>query len=413
MGGEVKSMRIAGGLLGLLFFASACAATNGGIPPSAQGDKLYEAVSSHDSSGVSVIDARTHATERHLPLGVPSSDWSHLYSISGSSLIDTDPVTGVTLSSIQLPGAYRLPAATITGLPGGTSPNGMWLVLEAYEGPASSPTTTHFLIVNTRDAKVVHTSTLKGYFHFDALSNDGQRLFLIQYLNGKEYYVRLYNLLTDTLDENIVVDKSDGNQAMTGLRLSGIATPGGNWLFSMYVRENDRPFIHALSLDGPFAFCLDLPGAGYANNEAEMHWSLAMNRNGTKLYAINGATGQVAELDISQDFNPQITRTARIPGGSHGKAGANAAVLSADGRWLVAAGGTGVVWVDTRSLGAGARSLPDWHIWSLAASPEGRSVYAVRDDGSIAELSIESGDVVNQFDPAAGRPLALMRVAAA
>src|SRR5712692_2261953 len=412
MGGEVKSMRTLGTLLCLGLVTAGCAATQDSLPPG-NGNKLYEAVSTHSSQVVSVINARSHATERRLPLGVPSGDWQHLYSIDGSSLSDTDPQTGTTSSTVPLQGHYELPAATITGMPGGTSPDGHWLVVESYDRAASSvPTATHFLLIETTANKVRFTVNLPGYFHFDAISNDGQRLYLIQYLNGKEYYVRLYNVPAGTLDENIVVDKSDGNQAMTGLRLSGVASPAGNWLFSMYVRANDGPFIHALSLDGPFAFCLDLPGSGYSTSEAEMHWSLAINRDGSRLYAVNGATGVVAEVDTSNQFSPQVVRTVQIPGGKSAKAGANAAVLSADGKSLVTAGSSGLIWLDTASLRVRMQALNDWHIWSLGLSPDGRTLFAVSDRGQIAEVSMSSAQVVSRFDPAEGQPLALMRVAA-
>src|SRR5438309_113692 len=411
MGGEVKSMRVAGSLVGLGILAAGCGPTQGG-PPATGGYKLYEAVSSHSSPVVSVIDSRSHSSERSLPLGVPSGDWRHLYSITGSSLVDTDPETGMTRNSMQLPGAFQLPPATITGVPGGTSPDGQWLVAESYEGsPNSVPTATHMLLINTAVSKITQHIDLDGYFHFDAVSDDGERLYLIQYLNGKEYYVRLYDTILHKLDENIVVDKSDGNQAMTGLRLSGVASPDGHMLFSMYVRENDNPFIHALSLDGPFAFCLDLPGSGYSGGKADMQWSLAMSSNGSRLYAVNGATGTVAEVDTSNQFSSQIVRTAKIAIGNSASTGAGATVISPDGKTLVTAGSSGIVWVDTASLKVRMQALSEWHVLSLGLSTDGSVLYAVSDKGSIAEVSMASGQVANRFDPAQGQPMALMRVA--
>jgi hypothetical protein len=342
---------------------------------------------------------------------VPSRDWKHLYSIVGSSLVDTDPQTGALLNTTLLSGTYQLPPATINGMPGGTSPDGRWLVVESFERSANSvPTATHMLLIDTTSAKVAHRVNLSGHFQFDALSNDGQRLYLIQYLNGKEYYVRLYDVIGSRLEDNIVFDKSDGNQAMVGTRLSGVASPDGHWLFSMYVRENESPFVHALSLDGPFAFCLDLPGSGYANNPAEMRWSLAMDP-AAHLYAVNGATGVVAKIDGSAQFNPQIERTAHLSGGKSAKAGSNAAVISRDGKTLVTAAATGIEWVDTGSLATRMQALGDWHIWSLALSPDGRLLYAVGDNGHIAEVSMATGEVAHTFDPAEGQPMALMRVA--
>ncbi len=404
-------MRTAGALVGLGFLIAACGSPHGG-PQVTSGYMLYEAVSSHNSRLVSVIDSRAQAAERRLPLGVPSRDWRHLYSVVGSSLIDTDPQTGTTLNTMLLPGRYQLPAATITGLPGGMSPNGRWLVVESFDQSSANnpPTATHMLLIDTAASQVMHGVNLSGYFHFDAVSNDGERLYLIQYLNGKEYFVRLYNVSVGTLDANIVVDKSDGNQAMAGTRLSGVASRDGHWLFSMYVRDNDSPFVHVLSLDGPFAFCVDLPGSGYAKNPAEMHWSLAMDPT-EHLYAVNGVTGVVAEIDGAGQFNPHVRRTGHIAGGKATNGGYNAAVISPDGKTLVTSASSGIEWVDTGSLTVRIQALGDWHVWSLGLSPDGKTLYAVSDSGRIAELSMTSGEVTHTFDPAEGQPMALMRVA--
>ena len=399
-------MRALGALICVGLVTAGCAGTHGVLPPG-NGDKLYEAVSTQGSQIVTVIDSRSHATERRLPLGVPSRDWSHLYSISGSSLTDTDPQTGATLSTMVIPSGYHLPPATISGVPGGTSPDGRWLVAEAFDTASG----THMLLIDTTTSRVAHRIDLAGHFRFDAISNDGNRLYLIQLLNGKEYYVRLYDVQTGGLTDNIVVDKSNGEQSMTGVRLSGVASPDGHWLFSMYVREDGGPFVHALSLDGPFAFCLDLPGHGYLSDPAEKQWSLVMNRNGTRVYAVNGATGTIAEIDISNQYQPQVTRTVKIA--TVGSAGAvsGGSVISLDGRTLVTATGSGIVWVDTARLTAGTRSLTDWHVSSLGLNPAGRTLYAVRDSGAIAEIAMSSGEVTARFDPGEGQPLALMRVA--
>ena len=129
-------MRVSGTLVCLGILAAACGGTEG--TPSGNGDKLYAAVSTQTSQSIEVIDSRSHNVERHLPMGVPSTDWKHLYSIASTSLVDTDPQTGATLSTLPLGHAYRLPDATLTGVPGGLSPNGDWLVVERYDLSARS-----------------------------------------------------------------------------------------------------------------------------------------------------------------------------------------------------------------------------------------------------------------------------------
>jgi DNA-binding beta-propeller fold protein YncE len=181
----------------------------------------------------------------------------------------------------------------------------------------------------------------------------------------------------------------------------------------MYVRESNNPFIHVLSLDGPFAFCLDLPGSGYASSAAERHWSIAMDRKGDALYALNSATGVVAQIDNSQLYNPQVKRTAYIAGGRAGDVGSNAAALSPDGRWLIAAGSSGVVWIDTTTMAVPMHALTGWHVWTLGLSPDGSEVYAVSDSGRVAALETATGRVISTFDAGVGRPIALIRVASA
>src|SRR5713226_8212147 len=240
MGGEVKKMRALGTLVVLLIIAG-CGTVQGPQAKIAGDYKLYEAASMpHGSTLIAVIDSKSRQTERTLPIGTPSNDWKHLYSVISTSLVDTDPTTGTTQNTLQLPGQYELPPATYTGLPGGLSPDGSRLVVESFERSAGgSPTATHLLIIDTSPLKIRHQVDLVGYFAFDAISNDAQRLYLIQYLNSAEYYVRMFDVGAGKLDANIVVDKADGSQAMVGQRLSGVAGLEGHWILSMYVRQHD------------------------------------------------------------------------------------------------------------------------------------------------------------------------------
>jgi hypothetical protein len=386
--------------------------------------KLYEAASTSSSQQVSVIDSRSHSVERTLPLGTPSPDWSHLYSVQGGNLIDLDPQTGATLRTLRLPGDFQLPPATASGVPGGLSQNGRWLVLESTDMTSSgTPHATHLLVVDTSYANAIQQVDLNGLFGFDAVSNDGARIFLIEYLDGNQYHVRFYDLGAGRLDPNVIFDKSDSSSAMAGVRLSGIASQDGQWLYSVYVRPDKSAFIHALNLNVPFALCIDLPGSGYSTNPDEFHWSLAMNAAGTHLYAANGATGMVADLPIDGGTPGQM-QAAHLNNSQLGQAlgvlnveakelGGNAAAVSPDGQTLVIAGRTGVVWVDTTSMKTRDSQLTGWRVWSLGMSPDGSTVYAVNDAGVIAELPMTGAHSPTTFGGAAGQPLALIRVAAA
>lgn len=411
-------------LIGIGMFIAACGSTT--TPRAASGDKLYVAVATQHREFISVVDAGTQKEVRTLPLGVPSSDWQHLYSIDDSNyLVDTDPQTGAVRGRLNLQHSYKLPSATATGMPGGLSQNGRWVVIQRYDLPdgADFPSGSHFVLVDTSTMQTAKRVDLQGFFDFDAISNDGNRLYMIQFLNGKEYFVRLYDFSTSKLDPNAIVDKNEGGEAMAGLRLSGVASSSGGWLFSMYVRDHSNPFVHALSLDGTLAFCLDLKGGGYADDGNAMQWSIAMSPTGSGVFAANLGTGDVARITM-RDGTPVIDKTARIPLAGATAAliksvdakafGGNTAVVSLDGKTLALAGYPGVVWLDTQSLAVQHRALTDWRVMSLALSPSGASVYALSDGSRIAQLSMASAATTATIDvTSGGSPMALMRVAAA
>jgi hypothetical protein len=420
MEGEVKSMRSLPSIVCAVVVVAACGRVPGGT---ANGDfKLYEAVS--DRSQIAVIDSQSHSIERWLPLGTPSPDWKHLYSVAGSSLTDTDPQTGAVRFSLRLPGSYQLPPATLSGLPGGMSQDGRRLVLESFDRtPNGQPTASHFLVVSTSLDTPPISVDMTGFFAFDTISNDGDRLYLIQYLSATNYTVRMYHLSIQQLDPQVIFDKTDPKDSMTGERLSGIPARDGGYLYSIYVRQNDAPFIHALTLDGsPIAFCIDLPGSGYQASSSSFNWSLAMTADGSRLYAANGATGMVSEVDVGSSLS--VARSVKFDSGksvagvlaqdvSAKELGTGAAVVSPDGKTLVTTSSSGIAFIDTGSLQASAHALTNWTVWSLALSPDGKVLYALGDSGKIAEISMAGRQVAATFDPGAGNPLTLMRVEAA
>ncbi|HEX7263336.1 MAG TPA: hypothetical protein VF383_04060 [Candidatus Dormibacteraeota bacterium] len=416
----MKSMRALVLAIGALALAAAC----GGIPGgqvSSGGYKLYEAASKGESQQLSVIDSRSHAVERNLPLGTPSANWSHLYSANGNVLLDLDPQTGKVLHQLPLPGNYKLPSATISGVPGGLSPNGHWLVLESFDATANGmATASHFVIVDTTYVSKPQRFDLSGYFQFDAINNGGGRVYLIQYVSNKAYYVRFFDVPAGSLDPTIVFDKSDGSAAMAGARLSGVASPDGQWLYSVYVRPDKSAFIHALSLENPIAFCIDLPGSGYNTNPDEFRWALAMNAAGTHLYAANGAIGVLADigLDNGPNTQPRIVQIATgqassipVHDAQPNELGGGSAAMTPDGRTLVIGGKTGLVWIDAASLTAIDRQLSTWRVWSIAMSPDGKTLYAIDDAGMIAEVQVAGAHQATTFGGAEGQPLALIRVA--
>ncbi|HET7465029.1 MAG TPA: hypothetical protein VFL29_00035 [Candidatus Dormibacteraeota bacterium] len=391
-----------------VLMVSACGRVSQAAPGS--GYRLYEAAARQDAPIVALIDTRSHEAQSRLPLGVPSPDWTRYYAASSSSLLVLDPQTGVTQARIPLRGDYLLPPVTNSGMLGGLSHNGRWLVLERFDRQAQNTArASHFLVFDTSTMNVRRSIDLDGYFQFDAISNDGERMFLIQFINGTDYHVRDFSVSGGVLDPSFVIDKYDGDAAMNGLKLSGLASPDGAWLYSVYARAHKGAFIHALFLDGTLAFCLDLPGKGFDDGDSSsLAWSLALSPGGNRLYAVNPVLGVVTEVITSN--SPEVARTAYAGEPSHvWPAGA---VMSADGQTLVMAGPAGITWLDTIALKPKGQALTAWTVRSLALSPDGATLYALNDAGEVAELSMAGHSVTTTFDPSIAHPIALMRVEA-
>jgi len=397
-------------LLGAVVIAACGRAPQAGPGPG--GYRLYEAVSTSSGPVVDVVDSRTHTTLGWLPLGTPSADWKHYYAVKAGVLEDLDPRSGGIFHTLPLSRPYDVPSVTISGMRGGLAQNGKWLVLET---PASA-TDSHLLVVGTSFNSAPVAVDLPGSFAFDAISNDGERLYLLQYLSANDYQVRFYDVLGAFLDPTVVIDKFDPTEPMTGRRLATVPSNDGQWQFTVYARANKGAFIHALQMGGPISLCLELPGSGWNSDPSVFRWSLALSPDGTRLYATNGALGLVVEVAASGDQAPAILRTQSITGKESPQTpmpmGAGDAVVSPDGHVLAVAGGAGVEWVDVNSMRITANALPSWTVWSVGVSPDGHSLYALRDSGQIAELSTD-GLVLSTFDPNSGTPMALMRVEAA
>ncbi len=175
-----------------------------------------------------------------------------------------------------------------------------------------------------RELKLTTRIDLEGTFEFDAIDNTGTRLYVIEYTNVTQgyYRVRVYEVAAGKLGDYTIIDKGGSGtpDPMSGVRLSGVFSPDGNWLYSVYARQGSGAFVHALNLTQPFAFCLDLPDDGSPTDA--FHWSLALTADGKHLYAANGAMGSVMQIDNLDGYDASIVRTKQI-----GLAGATAGAL--------------------------------------------------------------------------------------
>jgi outer membrane protein assembly factor BamB len=266
---------------------------------------------------------------------------------------------------------------------------------------------TRFVVLDTSFNGQMRSVDLDGMFWFDALSGDGAWLYLLEIQDkgfpqsygsdrAPNYQVRAYDLSNGALAPEPVVDKREVEQ-MNGFRNSSALAFDGTWLYSVYTRPNDGPFIHALDLADRVAVCIDLPFET-ADWETNLLWSVVQAPGSNLLYAVNGATGQVAEVDTT---NYQVRRSAVLPRARAAvpdllarlgdwlapRAEAKRMVvggarLSPDGKTLFAIADKGLLVVNTGDLTLRGRYLADSMLSSLALSLDGARLYAVETPGA-------------------------------
>jgi hypothetical protein len=209
-----------------------------------------------------------------------------------STILEKVEVAGGQVNSwIPLKGSWGTPiVGSVVQLGQGLSRDGRTLVLASTTGPGASPS--RFLVVEARRMRPLRTIVLPGSFSFDAISPNGSRLYLIQYVYGRsgdltDYVVRAYDLRTNRLLPGRIVARSDEDEkTMVGTPLTRTTSTGGRWVYTLYQKPSGAPFIHALDTERAVAYCIDLP-----RNKGLYNVLLSM-RNGDRTLALRFRSGR-------------------------------------------------------------------------------------------------------------------------
>jgi hypothetical protein len=380
---------------------TACGRASSTNHPAGGGYRIFlESGFSNNAETVKVVDSGAGTVERELPLGTPAPDWSSYYTVtqlSGSARLSAiDPASGRSLAQKTIPAGFALPSLG-QGPTAGLSPNGEWLTLTDNGRATTGTLVTSFLVGASSLSGSFKTVHLDGVFSFDALSNDGNSLYLIQRMGDPNHYqVRLYDVAAGSLNPQVVSDKREPNEPMNGIRGDGVADPAGKNVYTVYIREAG-PFIHALPLSGqPFAWCIDLPSKAPNDMETQFQWAVAVSPDGGSVYAANASLGTVAVMTTGQP--PKIVHTASVaynsppPQGERQGGGViNADAkgpriggmsLSADGRTLYTLADHGLVAIDTATLKVRARYLESYQPETMRLSSDGKWLYAAESGNS-------------------------------
>lgn len=171
--------------------------------------------------------------------------------------------SGATSWSRRIPGPFGLPVVTSRGLRAGPTLDGAAIVLASAPLRVGTKWSSSFAVVTKTRARTI---SLPGQWAFDAISPNGNNLFLTESVGPGRYWVRSVDTTTGKAGAPLVTKAisfdppttavEDG--PMEGMPLDRIASPDGLVLYTLY-ESPSHPFIHALNIGDGWALCYDLP----------------------------------------------------------------------------------------------------------------------------------------------------------
>jgi len=366
-------------LAGVAAVPSAQACDCGGCPPATCGTTCVEAPESGllfvrpagQRGPLQAFDVATGRRRFSLPPGIVSANGKRYFaSVNRMKAVRAyDARTGRTLFTWSHPRTGAFVA--------GVSANGQKLAVARGGGRY-----TRFALLDVAQRRVYDTFRLQGWYDVDALSNDGRRLFLIQYLRTGGYLIRLFDLDRRVLTARRLTEKGE---PMDGTAWDAVAAPDGHRLLTLYLRGDGRPEVHTLDLVRGTAVCIDLPTG---NATLVQQYTLALSRDGNTLYAANPALGVVATVDLRKQ---RVARVDRFPARTETAPLAPNAAVSHDGRTTYFTAGRSLYAYDGAYhvvRGAYDAGAP---IGGIAFSRDDQRLVVVRRDGKVVRLNAATG----------------------
>jgi hypothetical protein len=313
-----------------------------------------------------------------LPPGMASADgrtyYTSYHARKATGLRRFHVPTARHVDEWKLPGRWDLE---------GVSPTGRWAALTQR-----TRSHTWVLVVDGRSGKRAHVLRLRGNFEVETVSRDGKRMFLIEHLAGRSYNVREYDLSRERLVANPL--RAQGVKIMAGYAWSGVASPDGHWLLTLYLSTpNGLAFVHALDLEESKPACISLP-SGHGYLERLKRYSLTLAPSGNRLFAANPALGVVAEIDLTRSRVVRTTRFAPTSAGE-GLRAATLSTMSRDGRTLYFSAGRDLWAFDAAYSVVRGPYSTGGKIVGVGYGAGDRKLFAVRKDGQMLTFEAATG----------------------
>jgi len=362
-------------------------------------DGALSSTNVYSSQRIVAFHPGTTAQPLVLPAGLYSLDHKNIYTATpqnGQTTITvTNAQTGAKTRSFTIPGNYTTSGEAYTTSV--LSADGRWLALR-QQGDSGTQST--IALVDTQAGKLAKTIQLPGDYDLDAISPDGNKVFVLEQIDqAGHYHVRLYNVSENQLAQGYITDKVAPRENMYGAALTRQMASDGTIAYTLYTNTTqNKAFVHILPLasDIYIARCIDLPVG--KSPDLLRYYTLALSADGTTLYAANGALGVVTSISLDGDqvFDDNIISTSHFdPGnvttGDKSTVLYNGAVLSPDQHTLYFVGVHGIWAANTNDLKVKVNYATQQEFTGVALSGDGQNLYAVYPTDGITLVNIASG----------------------
>jgi hypothetical protein len=245
-----------------------------------------------------------------------------------TQLLRIDQDGGEVTGTRAINGDFTIPLVALDGTSAGLSADGttLGLITPRTNFRRLPRQQTSFLIVDVEKTGRLRPRkriTLRGDFSFDALSPDGQTMYLVEYTSAdyNDYAVREYNLTRGRLlKEPVQFSHEVAPGEMRGLPIARAISSDGRWAYTLYNgggRVRDEAFIHILDTVDGVSHCINLPGI--SGREA---WNaqLELPPGGGALNVLRGGRA-LASMDtrtyaVTKPLRPErVSRASESDGG--------------------------------------------------------------------------------------------------
>ena len=304
--------------------------------PGAHADGLPVPGVNGPNSGIAGPDGTSYTTKR-------AGDGTIVREVRGDRILQSTTVRG----------RFTVPLVALDGSPAGLSADGN--TLSVIRPRVSFPQgETSLLVLDAGDLSMVRRLTLDGDFSFDAISPDGNRIYLIQYLSPRDptrYAVRAYDVAAQRLLPDPIVDPDEPPGEMRGFPITRETSPDGRWAYTLYDGGGDEPFMHALDTADGRAVCIDLDGLV---SPQEVHrMTMRLEGGGSELALVTPkGTAAIVDTETLEARAPSVPAAA-----SSGDGGGGLIWIVVAGAVIGVIGGAAIGLSRRRAGGLAARDL--------------------------------------------------------